>query len=137
MASTSLCNVCVKSVNNRNGLKCSLCQQNVHLKCNDLNYVDSQMIKKLNTSWYCLKCCTHIFPFTSLNNFKLHTLLSNKRFCDIEPTDTCLVLKPPKNLAHLFNEMNNLSPDDDDDDSHDEHVNCKYYDRYWQIWQIF
>ena len=108
MSITSLCNACEKSVNDRNALQCSLCQKDVHLKCNELNYVDSQMIKKLNKFWYCFKCCKNAFPFTSLNNFKLHNLLSDKRFCDIEPTDTCLILKPPTNLSHLFNEMNNL-----------------------------
>ena len=126
MSTISLCNSCEKSVNNRNSLKCSLCQQDVHIKCNDLNYIDSQIIKKSEKLWYCLSCCENIFPFTSINNYKLHTLLFNKKFCDIEPTDTCLILKPPKNLAYLFNEMNNFSSDNDD--SSDEHVNCKYYD---------
>ena len=126
MSTTSLCNACKKSVSNRNALTCSLCQQDVHPKCNDLNYVDSQMIKNLNKLWYCLNCCQEVFPFTSINNYKLHTLLSSKRFCDFESTDTCLILNSPKNLTHLFNEINNLSPDNED--CPDERVNCKYYD---------
>ena len=67
MSTTSLCNACKKSVSNRNALTCSLCQQDVHPKCNDLNYVDSQMIKNLNKLWYCLNCCQEVFPFTSIN----------------------------------------------------------------------
>ena len=44
----STCNNCGKSVKDRNSIKCSLCLTKVHLKCNYLNYVDSQYIKFSN-----------------------------------------------------------------------------------------
>ena len=111
MSATSLCNVCEKSVNNRNYMKCSFCQKDVHLKCNDLNYVDSQIIKN------------HLLPLI-ITSFTLYYQL--QKYCEIEPTDTCLILKPPKNLAHLFSELNNLSSENEDSD--EKHINCKYYD---------
>ena len=124
--STTLCNVCEKPVTVRNSISCFHCKNDIHLKCNDLNYVDSQIIKKLNKFWCCSVCCKEIFPFTAINNYQLHSLLSCKRYCDIESTDTCLILKPPKNLTNLFNELNNLSPENTD--ILEDQINCKYYD---------
>ena len=41
----SVCNTCGKSVKDRYSIKCNLCLAKVHLRCNYLNYVDSQYIK--------------------------------------------------------------------------------------------
>ena len=44
MDSTTSCNICEKSVTDRNYIKCYLCQTKVHLKCSYLNYDDPQYI---------------------------------------------------------------------------------------------
>ena len=41
----SACNTCGKSVKDRNSTKCKLCLAEVHIKCNYLNYDDSQYMK--------------------------------------------------------------------------------------------
>ena len=103
--------VCEKSVNHRSSIKCNLCQTMSHLKCNDLNYVDGLYLKNLNISWYCRACCADIFPFTNINNYKLYFSLKNteKKYYETYQNETCLVLKPQKNLNDLFNEFNNFS----------------------------
>ena len=48
-----------------------------------------------------------------------------KKYCETYQKETCLVLKPQKNLSDLFNEFNNFS----DQNKNQENVsNCKYYD---------
>ena len=127
MHNISSCSLCEKSVSHRSSIKCNLCQTISHLKCNDLNYVDGIYLKNLNISWYCRACCTDIFPFTNINNYKLYLSLNNtgKKYCETYQKETCLVLKPQKNLSDLFNEFNNFS----DQNINQESVsNCKYYD---------
>ena len=42
----------------------------IHIKCNNLNYLDYRYLKNCDESWYCIECCSTIFP--------LNSLLSNK-----------------------------------------------------------
>ena len=122
----SSCNLCEKSVNHTISIKYDLCQTISHLKCNDLNYVDGLYLKNLNISCYCWACCADIFPFTNINNYELYLSLNNTgKKCETYQKETCLVLKPPKNLSDLFNEFNNFS----DQNKNQENVsNCKHYD---------
>ena len=107
----SLSSLCEKSINHKSSIKCNLCQTKGHLKCNDLNYLDGLYFKNLNISWYRRACCADIFPFTNINNYKLYLYLNNtgKKHCETYRKETCLVLKPQKNLSDLFNEFNNFS----------------------------
>ena len=107
----SACNNCGKSVKDRTSIKCSLCLTKVHLKCNYLNYVDSQYIKFSNKTWRCYNCSKDLFPFTTINNFELYSLLSDRFYCNSNWNESSLILKPPKNLSHIFNEFNSFSSD--------------------------
>ena len=107
----SACSTCGKSVRDRNSIKCNFCLTKVHLKCNYLNYVDSQYIKFSNKTSHCYYCSKDLFPFTTINNFKLYSLLSDRFYCNSNSNESCLTLKPPKNLSHLFNEFNSFSSD--------------------------
>ena len=96
-----------------------------HLKYNDLNYV-GLYLKNLNISWHCRACCGGIFPIQA-NIDKLYISLNNtgKKYCETYQKETCLILKPQKNLSDLFNEFNNFS----DQNKNQENVsNCKHYD---------
>ena len=107
----SACNTCGRSVKYRNSIKCSLCLTKVHLKCNYLNYVDSQYITFSNKTWHCYNCNKDLFPFTTVNNFNLSSLLSDRFYCNSDSNESCLTLKPPKSLSHFFNEFNSFSSD--------------------------
>ena len=65
----SACNTCVKSVKDRNSIKCNLCLTKVHLKYSYLSYVDSQYIKFLKKAWHCRNCSKDLLLFT-VNNFR-------------------------------------------------------------------
>ena len=102
---------CGKCVKDRNSIKCNLILTKVHLKCNYLNYVNCQYIKFSNKTWHCYNCFKNLFPFTTINNFKLCFLLSDIFYCNSDSNESCLTLKPPKNLSHLFNKFNSFSSD--------------------------
>ena len=95
----------------RNSIKCNLCLTKVHLKCNYLNDVDSQHIRFSKKTWHCCNCSKDLFPFRTINNFKLYSLLSDRFYCDSDSNKSCLTLKPPKNLSHVFNEFNSFCSD--------------------------
>ena len=122
----SACNTSGKSVKDRNSIKCNLCLTKVHLKCNYLNYVDSQYIKFSNKTWHCYNCSKDLFPFTTINNFKLYSLLSDRFDCNSDSNESCLTLEPPKNLSHLLNEFNPFSSDTNN--TPENVINSNYYD---------
>ena len=98
----------------------------VHLKCNYLNYVDSQYIKFSNKTWHCYNCSKDLLPFTTINNLKLYSLLSHRFYCNNDSNESCLTLKAPKNLSHLFNEFNSFSSDINN--TPENIINSNYYD---------
>ena len=128
-----ICNTCNKSVSCRNLIECSLCLTMVHLKCNNLNVVDAEIIKNTGSDrfWICMFCSNNLFPFATLNDHKLYQTLSqsNNHYSGSSnsySTNTCSTLKPPKNLSNLFNEFNNFSSQQNKNT--ENIMNCKYYD---------
>ena len=61
-----------------------------------------------------------------MNNFMLYSLLTDKNYHDNNLNESCLVLKPPKNLKYLFNEFQNFSSDINN--TRKNIINSKYYD---------
>ena len=123
------CITCNKTVNHRNSITCAQCFKPIHLKCNNLNFVDDQFIKNSNSSWFCSNCSNNIFPFTNITNEKLQSVFSNEEYHVDNYIDnlinTCFVLKPQENLTNLFDEFNNLSSDQNNNS--ENIINCKYY----------
>ena len=116
---------CEKSGKDRNAIKCDFSLTEVHLRCNYLNYVDSQYIKFSSKTWDCFNC-SKLIPFHIISNFKLYPLLSVKIYCDNNLNESCLALKRKQNLSYLFNDFNNFSSDID---NIPENINnSKYYD---------
>ena len=85
-----------------NSIKCNICLTKVHIKCNYLNFVDSQYITFSNKTWHCYNCSKYLFPSTTINNFKLYSLLSDRFYCNCDSNESCLTLKPPKSLLQTL-----------------------------------
>ena len=101
----------------------------MHIKCDNLNFLDHQYLNGNDDPWFCLKCNTELFPFGTLNNktFNQYINSSNIQSKDIDQDNSCnLVLKPPPNLKSLFNQFNNSSQIHDFIDP-ENGVSCKYY----------
>ena len=93
-----------------------------------MDFVDGQLIKNSNSSWFCLHCSNNIF--TNITNKKLQYAFSNEKYHVDDyidnSTNSPLVLKTQENLINLFNEFNNLSSDQNNNS--EIIINCKYYD---------
>ncbi|XP_065671749.1 uncharacterized protein LOC136089625 [Hydra vulgaris] len=64
----SECAVCkVNIYKNQKAIFCDNCLNWVHLKCNNLNDIDYQLLKNSskNCSWFCINCLASIFPFNN------------------------------------------------------------------------
>ena len=62
------CSVCHKSIGDKeNSIFCDLCKLWVHIKCNNLNYVDYQYLSGSNDPWYCLNCNSEIYALGKLS----------------------------------------------------------------------
>ena len=118
--------------NTKVNFQCDLSELWIHIKCNNLNYLDSRYLQNCDEYWYCIKCCSTIFPFNSL--------LSNKNFLacctstdnniqwnDLENDyDGSLSLKPSSNIEVLINQFNNATPEISNDA--EKISSSKYYD---------
>ena len=63
------CNISEKSVSDKDhAIQCDICQAWIHLKCNKLNHIDYKYFQVSRNPWFCLYCCSSIFPFGFLTN---------------------------------------------------------------------
>ena len=53
-------------------------------------------------------------------------MFSDRFYCNSDSNESCLSLKPPKNLSHLFNEFNSFSSDINN--TPENVINSNYYD---------
>ena len=113
------CRICEKNVSDKDkAVQCDLCELWVHIKCNNLNYLDYRYLQNSNKSWYCIECCSTIFPFNSLLNNKnflsccTNTVNNNTHWIDLENDhNSSLSLKPSSSLELLVNHFNNATPE--------------------------
>ena len=63
------CKICHVNINNKDSAaQCDICQSWAHIKCNKLNHIDYKYLQGSYEPWYCLSCCSEIFPFGTLTN---------------------------------------------------------------------
>ena len=92
--------------------------------CQLVTHVEN-LLEKIET-WHCYNCNKDLFPFTTITNFKLYSLLSDRFYCNSDSNKSCLTLKPPKNLSHLSNEFIYFSTDINN--TPENVINSNYYD---------
>ena len=96
------CSVCHKWVNsNHRAIQCGICHLWIHYRCNGLTLDEYQRLQLNMEVWFCTKCISDIFPFTSLDEFEFDTLLHSDRPSDIE-------LLPPLDIMSKISDLNNL-----------------------------
>ena len=111
------CRICEKNVSDKDkAVQCDLCELWVHIKCNNLNYLDYRYLQNSNESWYCIECCSTIFPFNSLLSNKnflsccTNTDNNNTHWIDLENDHNSSLSLKPSNLELLVNQFNNALP---------------------------
>ena len=130
------CRICAKNVHDKDkAVQCDLCEFWIHIKCNNLNYLDYRYLQNCDESWYCIECCSSIFPFNSLSSNKnfLTCCTSNdsdSNFIQLKELEndhnSSLLLKPSPNLELLVNQFNNATPENNNDP--EKISTSKYYD---------
>ena len=128
------CKIFAKNVSeNVKAVQCDLRELWVHIKCNNLNYLDSRYLQNSNESWYCIECCSAIFPFHSLTRNKnflaccTNTDNNITQWIDYHNNhNNSLFPKPSSNLDLLVNQFNNVAPENNNDP--EKICSSKYYD---------
>ena len=65
------CRICAKNVHDKDkAVQFDLCEFWIHIKCNNINYLDYRYLQNRDESWYCIECYSSIFPFDSLSSNK-------------------------------------------------------------------
>ena len=127
------CNTYNKTVSCINLIEYWLCLTHFHLKCNNLNVVDTESIIKVLVQIDVESTCIVpiiFFPFATINDYKLYQTLGQVYSFDSDISGsyspkTCSTLKPRKSLSNLFKEFNNFSFQQNKDT--ENIINCKYY----------
>ena len=75
------CRFCTKNVHDKDkAVQCDLCELWIHIKCNNLNYLDYRYLQNCDEFWYCIECCSTISPFNSLSSNKKFPLKRVKKY---------------------------------------------------------
>ena len=122
------CRICTKNVHDKDkAVQCDLCELWIHIKCNNLNYLDYRYLQNCDESWYCIECCSTIFPFNSLSSNKKFlaccTSTNNIQWKDLDNDHASSLLKLSSNLELLVNQFNNATPENSNDPEKFFHLN--------------
>ena len=117
------CRICTKNVHDKDkAVQCVLCKLWIHIKCNNLNYLNYRYLQNCDEYWYCIECCSAIFPFNFLSsNKKFLACCTNTdsniiRWKDLENDHaSSLSLKLSSNLEILVNQFSNFTPENSND----------------------
>ena len=126
------CPVCNKNVNEGHcSLCCDICDQWVHIKCNQLDNKDYKQFQndpnKDTTEFYCIKCTSNIFPFNSLSDSDYYAITQRGVILSEEVIENgeLTFLKCKAYLSSLNEYVSNTNNDNDDLSS--SPIDCKYY----------
>ena len=113
------CRICAKNVHDKDkAVQCDLCELWIHINyifiLIIIIYLDYSYLQNCDESWYCIDCCSTIFPFNSLSSNKnflaccTNTDSNITQWKDLENDhNSSLSLKPSSNLELLVNQFNN------------------------------
>ena len=114
---TDICKVCLKTVKISDmTILCDHCNNLIHIKCNNFNKLNYEMIKSTADSRFCISCTSNILPICNKHGKAKKTI------------------NPPTNLFHhnelfeLIKNLNNLTDESSNDDTNSLNVTNKYRD---------
>ena len=112
-------------------IQCDICNFSVHIKCNNLNYIDYKHLQGNNGLWYCITCSSSIFPFKFLNNKNSASLVISQTEANnynFVSNNSSLLLNPSQKPINLVNQFNNNTIIDNDNKVTDNFIHSKYFD---------
>ena len=73
------CGICHKRVaKNHNAVCCDVCNQWVHISCNNITRYTYSKLQKEQAPWYCKKCIKNTIPYSKLSDTQLEKLMTGK-----------------------------------------------------------
>ena len=124
------CKLCLMNViDNDSAVLCNLCQTWVPIKFYHLKYMGYKYLQGCNGPWYCLSFTNTLFSFWDQNNQNFLNFIGNNKTITSSETKTLnssLLMKPPPDLALLFNQFDNAIPQNRSDPKNV--TESKYYD---------
>ena len=90
--------------------------------------MDYKYLQGGNEPWYCLSCSNKLFPIGNLNNENFLNFTGNNTITSSETKNlnSSLLLKLPPDLALLFSQFKNPTPENRSDP--ENVIQSKYYD---------
>ena len=114
--------ICAKNVHDKDKAQCDLCELWIHIKCNNINYLDYRYLQNCDESWFCIECSSTIFPFNSLTSNKnflaccTNTDSNITQWKDLENDhNSSSSSKPSSKSELLVNQFNNATPENGND----------------------
>ena len=79
------CGICSRPVNrNDKAIHCSICLHWIHYKCNGLSLNDYCLLQSRNEVSYCKCCIASLFPFSSVDDSALYSLMNCRKPSHLE-----------------------------------------------------
>ena len=114
--------ICAKTVHDKDKAQCDLCELWIHIKCNNINYLDYRYLQNCDESRFCIECSSTIFPFNSLTSNKnflaccTNTDSNITQWKDLENDhNSSSSSKPSSKSELLVNQFNNATPENGND----------------------
>ena len=128
----NLCNACDKNINkNHKAVKCDICNQRLHIKCNLMNKKDFEHKLASKDLLFCVKCLENNIPFTKLTDdeFKLSiTQGINTQLSEDNNKIQFFSQQQKKYLKNINDVLQRTTCETSDSDNNATNVNCNYYD---------
>ena len=122
------CRICTKNVHHKDkAVQCNLCELWIHIKCNNLNYLDYRYLQNCDQSWYCTECCNSLSSNKTFLACCTNTDSNINQWKHLENDHaSSLSLKPSSNLELLVSQFSNATPENRNDP--EKISSSKYYD---------
>ena len=82
----------------------------VHIKFNNLNFIDYKYLQGNNDPWFCVTCSSSRFPFNCLNkrfSSLLITQTGQTNSFSFDNNNSSLLLNPSPKITNPVNQLNN------------------------------
>ena len=109
------CGICQKAVGKKhNAVCCDLCNEWIHIACNNLDKKTYKLLQRSSTKWFCTNCTKKELPFTSQTNQELEKIYSGKRIIAYKVSE----------IEIFMAKINNRTSDENDENI----IKSLYYD---------
>ena len=70
-----------------NAVCCNLCNEWIHISCNNSDKKTYKLLQGFSTKWFCINCTKKEIPFTSQTNQELEKIYSGKHIIPYKATE--------------------------------------------------